>query len=60
MTFFLISSTLSYEIISCPLSGFSEPPGPAVIIGKGVCVSVTAVLMHVVHPNRAARQLSGL
>lgn len=37
---------------------FSEPPRPAVIIGKGVCVFMTAVLMHVAHPNRAACQFS--
>lgn len=37
---------------------FSEPLRPAVIIGKGVCVFMTAVLMHVAHPNRAACQFS--
>lgn len=44
----------------CHCSEFSEPPGPAVIVGKGVCFSLTAVLMHVVHPNRAPRQITVL
>lgn len=48
-----ISSNLSDKLTFCPCSEFSEPPGPAVIIGKGVCVSVTAVLMHVAHPKQS-------